>query len=204
MLRKLKRKIRDNLKDIYWSFKGRGIQNPELPEKVESIMFVCMGNICRSPFAEKLAEKILEGRGEKAIQVFSSGLIVREPTPSPGEAITGGDAFGVDLRGHISRQLTGEMVDNSDMILAMEPWQWEELKESYPDKTNKIFLLSLYDNTPTRDGLSYLKFHIPDPYGRPVEDFKICFSMIERCILSLIEAVGARLKTDTSLFVIHE
>jgi protein-tyrosine-phosphatase len=190
MIRKLKRKILYNLKDIFWGFKGRGIQNPELPEKVESIMFVCMGNICRSPFAEKLMKKILEERGMEAIRVSSSGLIVKEPTPSPGGAIEAGKSFGVDLTGHISTQLTSEMVDNSDMILAMEPWQWEELKELYPDKTNKIFLLSLFEDSNGGNINPYLKYNITDPYGRGVSQFVACYNRIENCLIGILSNIS--------------
>ena len=48
-----------NNKKFYWSVYGRTICNPRLPQNINSILFVCKGNICRSPFAEYYASKYL-------------------------------------------------------------------------------------------------------------------------------------------------
>ena len=185
----MKRKIRDNLKDLYWSLKGTGIQNPELPVKVKSIMFVCLGNICRSPFAEKIALKICEKRNISETKFDSSGITMRDPVPSPDTAIDAATSFGVDLSSHLSKTISEEIVESSDMVITMEAWQWEELRKSFPGRKEKIFLLPLFDTEAGEGEKGYPLYHIPDPYGKSIEEYRSCFSRIERCVSSLIETV---------------
>src|SRR5947207_2988901 len=70
-----------------------------------TIAFVCFGNICRSPFAERLANQRLGS----ARRVASAGYFPEEGRRSPEPAIAAAERFGIDLRPHRSRVLTDEL-----------------------------------------------------------------------------------------------
>ncbi|MDQ3870683.1 MAG: hypothetical protein M3301_03585, partial [Chloroflexota bacterium] len=72
-----------------------------------TLAFVCLGNICRSPFAERLAaERLPDGR-----RTASAGYFPEEGRPSPGQAVTVAARLGVDLTRHRSRVLSAELVE---------------------------------------------------------------------------------------------
>ena len=56
----LKKFIKGTTREFYWRIYGRAIQNPQMPDAPGSFLFICKGNICRSPFAEHLAKKIAQ------------------------------------------------------------------------------------------------------------------------------------------------
>lgn len=83
---RLKHWIKGNLRDLYWKIHGNKVKNPGLPDIPRSFLFVCKGNVCRSPFAEQLARKIAEKENYKNMTFFSAGLEVKNPNSPPEEA----------------------------------------------------------------------------------------------------------------------
>jgi protein-tyrosine phosphatase len=81
------------------------------------VLFVCTANICRSPMA---AAFLIGGRGDRRVgfEVASAGLLPGGRVPPP-EVVETMDAYGLDVRGHRSRQLTADMLGPADLILGM-------------------------------------------------------------------------------------
>jgi protein-tyrosine-phosphatase len=121
------------------------------------------------------------------MKVHSAGLRVPVDQKSPPDAVAAAEALGVDMHSHISRPLTPQLVDHYDIILAMETWHVQSMKEKYPQNSNKFFLLPLYDPSKYGNNESFLNYNIEDPYGKPEERFKESFRRIERCIEGLIK-----------------
>ena len=71
------------VKNVAWSVKGGAIVNPPLPLGVRSVLFVCLGNICRSPFAEHVAVRRLANAGGPPIRVASAGITARQSGEVP-------------------------------------------------------------------------------------------------------------------------
>ena len=177
--------IKRTLKDVYLYFDSPRIDNPIFPINVKSILFVCKGNICRSPFAEYIANKIALERSLIDVISSSAGLEVPTSLASPHEVLEISEKFGVNLNAHKSNRITGRSAECSDMIIAMESWQVIRLRELFPLHGDKIFLLPLFERNTRKWRWSYERYNILDPYGKPMPYFQECFHRIERCINEL-------------------
>jgi protein-tyrosine phosphatase len=178
--------------DLYWNFRGPRLRFPAVPENVGSVLFVCKGNICRSPFAEHVAQKLNLDDRTRAITFASAGLHVSRPKSPPPEAIRTAEKFGVGLDQHFSQGVSADLMARFDMVVAMEIWQWEELIERYPDFGRKFFVLPLLVAQAHDPRRGYAAFNIEDPYGRSHAAFEQCFLRIERCVGEFLTGLPRR------------
>ena len=166
------------------------LRNPSLPGNPKSILFICKGNICRSPYAEYALPRLLKESHWEKLQVSSAGLIVPKSEKSPAEAVATAKKFGVDMQSHTSRPLTLELVEEYDIIVAMEAWQVQKMKKQYPKYLRKFFLLPLFDSAKPPNTEAISQYNIEDPYGKSADRFYASFRRIERCIESLVKQSG--------------
>lgn len=101
-----------------------------------SLVFVCLGNICRSPMAERVARRMVEDR-DLDVEVTSFALSAEES----GNAMDRRAAAvltraGYDPASHTSRQITAAVIEAADLVVAAEPYQVEELQQISPQATN--------------------------------------------------------------------
>jgi protein-tyrosine-phosphatase len=190
---RFKHLIRRNLKDIYWKLYGCAIVNPPIPYNPKSFLFVCKGNICRSPFAEHIARKHGEKRLLNPRTFNSAGLNVSKSLPPPAEAVIAARRLGISLDGHKSRRMTEDLAATHDMVIAMQTWHFKVLRESFPRFQHKIFLLPLLDKTNGTARRTYDLYNISDPYGKSVDIFYECFLRIENCMVSLYTEIDRRM-----------
>lgn len=188
----VKERLQKPWSDLYWKVYGRTIRNPDIGGNPSSVLFICLGNLCRSPFAERIARRIFFEAKMCEVEVISAGIEVSAPFPSPDFAISAGRQFGVDLEDHRSAGITEEMVLRSDMILVMETSQLLSLRGRFPGKREAIFLLPLFDEHRFTSRVDYHRYNISDPYGRDLEYFVACFERITRCVQGLAVAVAGR------------
>ena len=114
--------------------------------KPRSIAFVCAGNACRSPVAEYLAKDQLKD-GDSGIKIISRGVYAREGgimTPLSAEFLA---QRGVDGSAHRSAPLTGEDIETTDLILAMDQSNLDAILDKFPQAKGKAFLLKDYAGT---------------------------------------------------------
>jgi protein-tyrosine-phosphatase len=86
---------------------------------VKRILFVCTGNICRSPLAAALLHRALVDRGVQEIEVTSAGTGAWDGAPVSEGAYLVALEQGLDLSAHRARLLTRDLVEHSDLILTM-------------------------------------------------------------------------------------
>jgi len=135
------------------------------------VLVICAGNLCRSPFAAAyLARRFAEEGIER--EVFSRGLLALPGRKPPKEAIEAAQAFGVDLRGHVSQPLLAPDLDRAAIVWVMERRQRRHLAKMRPAHLGKVFLLS----EPCGGG------DIPDPMGKPRAVFDAVYRQIADCI----------------------
>jgi protein-tyrosine phosphatase len=123
----------------------------------------------------------------RLISVESGGLNVDMTTKSPNEAVAVAANLGVDLDGHLPKGLEHCDVENADLILAMELWQYKKLCRLYPNKLENIMLLREFTFFPEN-----LLCNIDDPYGQSEITFQRCFMQIRRAVRNLNEIVAPR------------
>jgi protein-tyrosine phosphatase len=169
-------------RDLWWRLKAIGIRNPKLPERVESVLFVCLGNICRSPFAALVASNRSPHPGP-ARRFASAGISTKQAARPPREACDAGAVYGVGLSDHRPQTLTRELMEAFDLIVVMEATQLERLRRSYPDAAARVVLLSLFD--PEATG-GYERCNIADPFSRPRAEFDACYRRIDRATAKLL------------------
>lgn len=187
--RVLKKLIRDYLRGAWWRIYGKSFENPRMPTKPTSMLFICKGNICRSPFAEHMAQKLSKEKEYLDDVIYdSAGLEVETSEQPPFEAVAVAKGFGIDLNGHRSRRFDEHSADTTDLIVVMEASQFRSLRSLYPNLRKKVFLLSLFEkNGP--EGKGYLKYNITDPYGKDTETFRSCYQRITLALVQMLKAM---------------
>ncbi len=154
---------------------------PEVPKTSRSFLFVCFGNIMRSPMAEALLQReVTHLPSELSVRISSAGLHATPGNTAHPWALAASEEFGISLENHRARLLTAEMVGQADAIFAMDFQNKAELLTLYPDSSRKIFMLSAY-----LDGLGRNR-EIPDPYFGDVETTRQCYGVLQTCILNLV------------------
>ena len=183
------KRIRKTLKQLYWRAYGLFLTQPPVPPSARSLLFICKGNICRSPFAEAMAQRrVPEGA---RIICRSAGIVVETPQGCPRDTLVAAEKFGIDLSRHQSRQVDRKLVEESDMIFAMEVWHFRRLRALFPKQREKIFLLPLFEENPREQLDAYLVLNIRDPYGRSSGDFIECFERIDACLKGAFSTIKA-------------
>ena len=142
-----------------------------------SILVVCVGNICRSPTGEYLLRQMLKTRGANA-SVHSAGLGALVGHGADPMALEVMAEHGVDGAEHRAQQLTAELVKQHELILVMEPWQQQEIEKHYPYARGRVHLLGKW-------GVG----EIADPYKKPKEAFVEAYARIERSCTEWCEKV---------------
>jgi len=102
---------------------------------INSVLVVCVGNICRSPLGERA---LLQGM--PGLTVSSAGLAAVVGSGADETAATVAAEAGVDLSGHVARQLNLSIGQAHDLILVMEPAHRTELARRYPQLSGRTML----------------------------------------------------------------
>lgn len=147
------------------------------------MLFVCNGNICRSPYAEAAARRALAS-SSRAPSFGSAGLIGPD-RPSPEDAIAAAAERGIDLAAHRSCLVTPELASKAELVLVMNSTQRRRLRGMLQLPARRLMLLGDLDPEPISTRA------IPDPERRPIEEFRSCYARIDRCVDTLAEALRA-------------
>lgn len=142
------------------------------------ILFVCSGNICRSPIAEALLEKKIEESGPAGVEVASAGTLGIEEEPAHPLAVRVAAAAGCDLSAHRSRALTRRLVSEAGFVLVMESSHVDEALALDPSH-RAVHLLTEFLSREEREEAGE---DVPDPIGGVEEEFLACASLLQRCV----------------------
>src|SRR5271170_5146018 len=145
---------------------------------MKTILFICTGNICRSPMAEALFRHAVRGRGE--FRVLSAGIGAVDGQPPTPHSVTAMRELGVDISAQRSRMLTAELVRQADFIFGMTHGHVDTIALLYPPVAEKTFLLREFD-----ESLDPYEKDIADPIGSPYEIYVHCHEQIGQGIASL-------------------
>ena len=147
---------------------------------MKTILFICTGNICRSPMAEALFRRAAAGRGE--FRVLSAGLGAVDGQPPTVHSVTAMRERGIDISNQRSRMLTTDLLQEADYIFGMTRSHVDAIALLYPQAAEKTFLLREFD-----DSLEEFEKDIPDPIGSAYMVYEHCRDQIEHGIASLLK-----------------
>src|SRR3989441_3388366 len=149
---------------------------------MKTILFVCTGNVCRSPMAEGLFQHAMKGRGD--FHVLSAGVGAIDGQPPSAYAVAALRELGIDVSQQRSRMLTAELVEEADYIFGMTHGHVDAINLLYPQASEKTFLLREFDET-----LDVFEKDIPDPIGGSYEVYRECRDQIEQGIASMLKFI---------------
>ncbi len=144
------------------------------------IVFVCMGNICRSPLAEAEAKRAFEVAGFGGdLNVVSVGTIGHHHGyPADPRSVALGRTVGLDLSNHRAHALNDDHLQNADLLIAMDRRNLADLRARAPvHASGRIRLLMEFAERPRVD--------VPDPYCGTQQDFELCYALIREGVAGL-------------------
>jgi protein-tyrosine phosphatase len=160
------------------------------PYHIFRILFVCTGNICRSPAAEGVARQFIKQRGLAGrIEVDSAGIydghVGEQPDP---RMIMAAARRGYDLSGLRARELETADFKRFDLIAALDKEHLDEMQEICPTSyRSRLKLLLDFAPETGMDG-------IPDPYFGGEQHFEYVLDLCEQCVEGLLQNLAHQLQ----------
>ena len=146
------------------------------------VVFVCWGNICRSPMAERLARRLAAERGID-VEIVSAGISSEESgNPIDRRAVRSLTARGYDAAGHRARRITPADLREADLVVAVEPFQVERLLTLDPDAT--VALLNDFNPAKPKDE------PLIDPWYGDQAGFEATLDDVEAAMPGILDAVS--------------
>ena len=142
---------------------------------INSILVVCVGNICRSPTAERLLSSSLPDK-----KIASAELSAMSGHAADETAASVASAHGVSLEGHVAQQLTSDMCRDHDLILVMEKRHVELVNRINPSVRGKTMLFGHWLN----------QQEIADPYKKSREAFEAVYGLLENAAQKWVNALS--------------
>ena len=154
---------------------------------MKRILFVCTGNSCRSVMAQGLMQRALQQAGIESIHVESAGVFAIDGMSPTRETQRVLQEIGIDCTDHRARTLTPEIAHAADLIFVMEQFQADETMRRAPSVKEKVHLLKPYG---LPRGETVNNPNIPDPIGKPLEVYEVCFADIREAVERVAKSLG--------------
>ena len=148
------------------------------------VLFVCTGNVCRSPLAEVLLRHEADARGLADVEVGSAGTGAWDGAPASEGAYLVALEHDLDLSAHRARLLTRDLLRESDLVLTMSRHHRARVQELAPDV--RVFLLGEYA------GRTGAEAEVADPFGGDLDVYRQTFGQLEE----LVRVAAGRLTSE--------
>lgn len=187
--------------------KGQAKRPVEIPQASVSaqkkILFVCTGNIARSASAQYIAEQLVGSKSSWTFDSAGTGAVVGSGVaPFIDEEL---DSRGVEFRHHKAKQITGNLIESSALVLVMEKEHLNWLVREWPQYRSKIHLLKQMARVRKSAGrradpVTFMyqlgeaparNDKIDDPYRKGADAARIAVEEIELALTKIIPWLGA-------------
>jgi protein-tyrosine phosphatase len=176
------------------------------PDGSFGVLFVCTGNICRSPTAEALARRELERYPGAPIRLSSAGSHALEGNPAASRSMLAATTRGASLERHFARELTRRRVRAADLILCMAAEHRPFVLSYDRAATRRTFLLATFARVASQWGwlasspaelVALAAEHgreldgddVDDPLGHPAEAYAACAERLDSLVTPVIAAL---------------
>jgi len=150
-----------------------------------SVLVICLGNICRSPYAAALLRRSFGDRGTGTSGVESAGfLMLGRPVPEVGQQVAA--RRGIDLSAHRSQILTAAVAQAADLIVVMDGEQERAVRAVLGAAQPVVVVLGDLDPGPIETRA------VRDPIGQAADVFEETYNRIDRCVAELVAMRGKR------------
>ena len=143
------------------------------------LLFVCTGNICRSPTAEGIMKDMVLDEAEHhriiPMEILSAGINAPEGQPASRFAVEVAAEHGISLNFHRARLFSPALAKYADLILTMEKYQTDYIRSHYPG-VKQVYELKNY---PREISSGYGYSDIPDPIGQSLDVYRVVFDEIK-------------------------
>jgi protein-tyrosine-phosphatase len=156
----------------------------QLTEKsIRSVLFLCHGNVYRSPYAAAAFKRAIAAMpGSASTKVASAGFIA-PGRPVPEQALSAARLRGIDLSSHLSTLVTAHSVGPADLVAVMSEDQARGIRSRYGPGVTLLILGDL-------DPLPIQSRTITDPLGCDARVVEQVYSRIDRCVEQLAELIA--------------
>ncbi len=161
------------------------LMNQKMKQKNVSVLFVCLGNICRSPTSEGIFRQIAAAKlSDIDVYIDSAGTASYHVGHHPDRrAIRAAKKRGIDISGLRARQVSREDYDVFDYLIAMDRYNLSDLQNYAPsDFKGQIGLFMDYAK-------NFEESEVPDPYYIGGNAFNLVLEMVEDASLGLVEEI---------------
>ncbi len=148
---------------------------------MKTILFVCTGNVCRSPMAEGLMRDLLKEREDT--QIVSAGLGAMDGQAPSEFAVLVMDELRIDISYYRSQALRVPLVDQADFIFTMTRQQQDAIHAIYPAAAEKTFVVREFEDT------EVIGKDISDPIGQSIEVYRRTRDQIRAALPGIVEFI---------------
>lgn len=141
------------------------------------ILFVCTGNTCRSPMCEAYFNFLCKSGGAENLNSRSAGVFVSGTSGASGNACSILNRFDTKIKEHRSRQLTKEMLEKADLIVALTESHRIHIGRISPETLKKTSLLLDFSGNFGDD--------VGDPFGGTEDAYRDCFEEMKEALDNL-------------------
>ncbi|PTX97189.1 serine hydroxymethyltransferase [Spartobacteria bacterium LR76] len=145
---------------------------------MKHVLFVCTGNVCRSPMAEALFRQLVSDRDD--IEVQSAGVSAGRGQPASLDSVRALKTLGIDLSRFRSQPVTEKLVEEATHIFVMTRDHRRLLELFFPEASGKTYLVREFDNGSP---------DVPDPIGLGREVYERCRDVIKRSLPDLLNFI---------------
>lgn len=149
----------------------------------QSVLFVCHGNIMRSPMAAELFRARIAAL-DAAIGVASAGTWTSKGRPADPRAVAAARELGVSLETHRSQPVTPALIATSDLVCVMDYRNEVDVLTRFPGSARKTIMLGGLDASTSSEPM------IPDPYSLGAEAVAECYQRLDTAVTALVRALG--------------